>query len=97
MKLREYFLYAKKTKIITLFNNLSPPYSAILESIRWTQTVYAVLYQPHRTDTLFSFKSKRKQMYKTYLCGAVDIEQRTQNNVLSKTKHAEICCIHACL
>ncbi len=30
------------------------------ESIRWTQTAYAVLCQPHHTDTLFSFKSKRK-------------------------------------
>ncbi len=27
--------------------------SAILENIRWTQTVYAVLCQPHHTDTLF--------------------------------------------
>ncbi len=29
--------------------------SAILESMRWTQTTYAVLCQPHHTDTLFSF------------------------------------------
>ncbi len=28
--------------------------------IRWTQAAYAVLCQPHHTDTLFSFKSKRK-------------------------------------
>ncbi len=61
-KLREYFLYAKKTKITSLFNNLSPPRhpSAILESIHWTQTAYAVLCQLRHADTLFSFKSKRK-------------------------------------
>ncbi len=41
-------LVRKERKITTLFNNLSPPRfpprhrSAILESIRWTQTVYAV-------------------------------------------------------
>ncbi len=29
-----------------------------LESIRWTQTTYAVLCQPHHMDTLFSYKSK---------------------------------------
>ncbi len=34
--------------------------SAILESIHWMQTAYVVLCQPHHTDTLFSFKSKRK-------------------------------------
>ncbi len=55
MKWREYFLYAKKIKITTLFNNSSHlrHTSAILENIRWTQTAYAVLYQPHHTDTLF--------------------------------------------
>ncbi len=49
----ENILYTKKTKIRTLFNNLSPPSqrSAILESIRWTQTTYAVLCQVHHTDT----------------------------------------------
>ncbi len=33
-------LYAKKTKIITLFNSSSPlcQHSAILENIRWTET-----------------------------------------------------------
>ncbi len=60
-KLQEYFLYVKKTKIMTLFNNSSPPchHSAILKSIHWTQTAYAVLCQLHHTDTLFSFISKR--------------------------------------
>ncbi len=40
----------------------SPPShcSAILESFCWTQTVYDVLFQPHHTDMLFSFKSKLK-------------------------------------
>ncbi len=48
-KLREYFLYAKKTKITTLFKFVSSvsPYSAILENIRWTETAYALLCQPH--------------------------------------------------
>ncbi len=55
MKLREYFLYAKKQTKMTLFNNSSSPYSAILESIRWTQTAYAVLCQPHLTDTSSTF------------------------------------------
>ncbi len=63
-KLREweYFLYAKKT-ITTLLNNLSSPRhpSALLENIRWTQTAYALLCQLRNADTLFSFKSKRKQ------------------------------------
>ncbi len=59
MKQREYFLYAKKIKITTLFNNLSlRQLSAILENICWTQIAYAVLCQPHHNDTLFSFKSK---------------------------------------
>ncbi len=44
-KRREYFLYAKKTKITTLFNISCPlhHHSAILESIRWMQTVYTVV------------------------------------------------------
>ncbi len=52
-KLQDYFLYAKETKITTLFNSLSPlrQRSAILENIRWTETAYALLCQPHRTDT----------------------------------------------
>ncbi len=41
--------------------------NAILEIIHWTQTVYALLYQPQHKDALFSFKSKRKQMQKTEL------------------------------
>ncbi len=54
-KLREYFLYAKKTKITTLFNNSSPPHllchrSTILESIHWTQIAYDVLCQLRHTD-----------------------------------------------
>ncbi len=55
MKWQEYFLYAKKIKITTLFYNSSHlrHSSAILENIRWTQTAYAVLCQPHHTDTLF--------------------------------------------
>ncbi len=57
MKLSEYFLYAKKTKITTLFNNLSPLrlHSGILENIRWAQTEYAVLCQPHHMDTSSTF------------------------------------------
>ncbi len=57
MKLWEYFLYAKKTKITTLFNNSSPlvQCSAILENIRWTQAAYAVLCQPHLTVTSSTF------------------------------------------
>ncbi len=55
MKWQEYYLYANKIKITTLFNNLSHlcHTSAILENICWTQTAYAVLCQPHRMDTLF--------------------------------------------
>ncbi len=34
--------------------------SAILESIRWTQTAYVVLCQSQHKDALFSFKSKHK-------------------------------------
>ncbi len=75
MKLRK---ENKNNNFIQQFVSSASPYGTILESIRWTQTVYAVLCQLHYTDTLFSFKSKRKQMYKTYLCGAADIEQRTQ-------------------
>ncbi len=56
MKQREYFLYAKKIKITTLFNNSSPLHpGAILESIHWMQTAYAVLCQPHHTDTFSMF------------------------------------------
>ncbi len=55
MKWQEYFLYTKKIKIM---NDFIQQLSAILESIHWTQTAYAV--QPHHTDTLFSFKSKHK-------------------------------------
>ncbi len=49
MKQREYILYAKKTKITTLFNNSSPSHQrcTILESIRWTQTAYVLLCQLH--------------------------------------------------
>ncbi len=52
MKWQEYFLYAKKIKITTLFYN-SSHLRHILENIRWTQTEYAVLCQPYHTDTLF--------------------------------------------
>ncbi len=60
MKRREYSLYAKKIKITTLFNNLSPlrQRSVILENIPWTQTANAFLCQPYHKDMLFSFKSK---------------------------------------
>ncbi len=46
-------LYAKKTKVRILFNSLSPlrQRSTILENIRWMETVYALLCQPHHTDT----------------------------------------------
>ncbi len=49
-------LYAKKIKITTLFNKLSPLRysSAFLENIRWTQTSYAVLCYLRHTDVLFS-------------------------------------------
>ncbi len=42
-------MYAKKTKITTLFNNSSPSHQrcTILESIRWMQTAYALLCQLH--------------------------------------------------
>ncbi len=55
MKWQEYFLYAKKIKITTLFNYSSHLHhsSAILENIRWTQTEYAVLCQLHHMDALF--------------------------------------------
>ncbi len=61
-------------KIMTLFNISSPlcQRSAILENIRWTQTAYAVLRQPHHTDMLFSFKSKRKQTKKANQCEPAD-------------------------
>ncbi len=51
-KVQEYFLYAKKTKITTLFNSLSPlrQRSPILENIHWTETAYALLCQSHRED-----------------------------------------------
>ncbi len=51
-----YFFCAKENKK-TLFNNLSPllQRSAILENIRWTQVAYAVLCQPHHTDTSSMF------------------------------------------
>ncbi len=44
------FCTQKPPKITTLFNNSSPLHqrSAILENIRWKQTAYAVLCQPHR-------------------------------------------------
>ncbi len=74
MKLREYILYAKKTKITTLFNNLSlRHHSAILENIHWTQTAYAVLCQPRYGDAeetncwikslLFSLRTKSTLSY----------------------------------
>ncbi len=56
-KLREYFLYAKKTKITTLFNSSSPlrQHNAILDYILWTETAYSLLCQPHREDTSFMY------------------------------------------
>ncbi len=64
-KLRIIFLHEEKKNydfIQQFVSFTSPPShrSAILESICWTQTVYAVLFQPHHTDMLFSFKSKLK-------------------------------------
>ncbi len=81
MKLREYFLYAKKTKITTLFNNSSPlrQRSAIFEKIRWTQTAYAVLCQPHHTDTSSSFIYALIWMKTAYPCAA----RLTQNSIRS--------------
>ncbi len=77
MKRREYFLYAKKIKIMTLFNNLSPPRQriAILENIRWTQTAYAVLCQPHHTDMVSKLWFERKQR--------IRVVRLTQNSVRS--------------
>ncbi len=78
-KLWEYFLYAKKTKIMTLFNNSSPPHhcSTILESIHWTQTAYAVLCQPHHTDMFSTFIYALIWTKTAYSCGAADTEQHT--------------------
>ncbi len=55
MKLQEYFLYAKKTKIMTLFNKSSSlrQRSTILENTHWAQTAYAVLCQPRHTLSMF--------------------------------------------
>ncbi len=41
-------------------------------NIRWTQTAYAVLRQPHHANMLFSFKSKRKQTKKANLGDPAD-------------------------
>ncbi len=47
--------------------------STILEIIHWTQTAYALLYQPQHKDVLFSIKSKCKYTLSTY---EVDTEER---------------------
>ncbi len=75
--LRESFLYAKKTKLMTLFINPSPSchHSAILESIHWMQTAYAFLCQPHHTDTFSTFIYTLIWTKTAYLCGATDTEQ----------------------
>ncbi len=80
MKWREYFLYAKKIKIPTLFNNSSHPHhrSTILESIRLMQTAYALLCQPHLTDTSSTFVYALIWTITAYPCGAADTEERTQ-------------------
>ncbi len=66
MKQQEYFLYAKKTKITTLFNNSSPlcQRSAILE--------------PHYMDMSSTFVYTLIWMKTSYPCGTADTEQRTQ-------------------
>ncbi len=78
MKLREYFLYAKKKKT-TLFNNSSPlrQRSAILENIRWMQAAYAVLCQPCCMDTSSTFVYYLIWTKTAYPCGAADTELRT--------------------
>ncbi len=70
---------------MTLFNNSSHlcHRSAILENIRWTQTAYAVLCQPHHTDTSSTFIYALIWTKTAYLCDAADTEQRTQS-ILSK-------------
>ncbi len=79
----------KENKNNDLFNNLSHlrHCSAILENIRWTQTAYAVLCQPHHTDMLFSFKSKRKERRRR-----IRVAQLTQNSVRSfHPKYLKLC------
>ncbi len=60
MKRREYFLYAKKTKITTLFNNSSQR-SAILENIHWTKTAYAEVSSTTRIRCFHSNQSINKR------------------------------------
>ncbi len=56
-KLREYFVRKekKKRKNKQLYSNSSPPHhpTAILENIRWMQTAYALLCQPHTGCDIF--------------------------------------------
>ncbi len=52
--------------------------SAILERIHWTQNAYAVLCQPHHTDTFSTFIYTLIWTKTAYPCGAADTEQRTQ-------------------
>ncbi len=51
--------------------------SAILEIIPWTQSAYALLYQPGHKSTLFAFKSDCKSTKKTHPCVEADTEECT--------------------
>ncbi len=89
-KLREYFCMPKKTKIMTLFNNSSPPChrSAILENIHWTQTAYAVLCQPHHTNTSTTFIYALIWMKTAYPCVADDTEQHTKSILVASENYS---------
>ncbi len=81
MKLREYFLYAKKTKITTLFNNLyfrfyESSSSTFIYALIWTKTAYPCgaadteqLYSLRPADTLQNGATltRRRQRIKTFL------------------------------
>ncbi len=62
MEMQEYFLYAKKIKITTLFDNLSPlrQRSPVLENIHWRQAACALVWQPHPADTFSMLWFERK-------------------------------------
>ncbi len=72
MQWREYFFCAKKTKIMTLFNNSLPDsvasHSAILENIRWTQIAYALLCQPHTEYTDIQNRRGDELLNKVVIC-----------------------------
>ncbi len=83
MKLREYFLHAKKTKITTLFNNSSPPCLLLVTvapfwRISTGRKLRTLFCQLRHTDTSSTFIYALIWKKTAYPCGAADTEQCTQ-------------------